>query len=737
MRISGAECDSSTLMIEANFFNMQYENQFLIDDDHERDMDIENCGIENYDSELEDNNDREPLNSSINNSECTINEKKGKKERGYNIRWLEVPAFKQWLVLNHQNRHTVHCSKCDAFLKAKLDTLKNHARSKRHRRFLNNMRMPTEAELQVPEKNQCESEIRRAEIELKIVGMASRLNIPFHQIHDITDCFKEIERDYDGPCLQDLRLSATRCQSIATNVIGITAKTDIAEKLKNNLFNVCIDETSNVSKDCVLAIEVRFPDFDKKKIETLFWELSPMFIKGEEASTNSQRIFECIESSFEYYNVPLSNIISASFDGCSTMTGRLKGVKPLLEEHIPNMISVICPAHKTHLIMKHAVSQLPPEIYTLITDINVLVRSPHRKHDFENLIDLYDAPQHKILNHKEIRWLSLEAVILRILELWEIIIDFTIELIEKNYPKAQLVHDEISRPETKCYFLIIKKVSYELNSLNRLLQREGVVLHILRQEIEKRFRNIILIIFKHTSVKNIPIDAINLYDINNFMAYRDFDIDPGMMEIVHVHGNTLFNFFKTAAYFVLSAALHFKYYFDDFCLPFLSAVECLNPNNAILIKFHVDNPDLFYNLLRECEGLCADVEFRESLVQQWELLPQYYADLKTLAQGDVVSFWMNLREWKNEYGEISFSDIGEFSLYVLSISHSNVFPERRFSEMNWRMSKLKNRLSIESLNGLLHSSQAVRMSNNNILQPTREMINKVINGRFYNNIYQE
>lgn len=88
----------------------------------------------------------------------------------------------------------------------------------------------------------------------------------------------------------------------------------------------------------------------------------------------------------------------------------------------------------------------------------------------------------------------------------------------------------------------------------------------------------------------------------------------------------------------------------------------------------------------------------------------------------------------------NFSELTKFALDVLSLPHSNADCERVFSAVNCMKTKIRNRLSTETINGALHTKQHLTGSNNGncvTFKPTKDMINCMTNDNLYKNCSHE
>lgn len=77
------------------------------------------------------------------------------------------------------------------------------------------------------------------------------------------------------------------------------------------------------------------------------------------------------------------------------------------------------------------------------------------------------------------------------------------------------------------------------------------------------------------------------------------------------------------------------------------------------------------------------------------------------ALDDTKNFWVSLYQLQID-GEYPFKCVSEFVLRTLSLPHSFADCERVFSKVNLIKTKMRNKLGLESMNGLLLSSQCIK-----------------------------
>ena len=648
-----------------------------------------------------------------------------RSKREFRWIWLDVKGFKPWLKLNVRKRTVVYCKICKMKITAMFSSLKKHALSHSHLVKSGLDRPPPGDHFVIPERKDSEQERERAEAELEIVGMSTALDISFRSVPKIVKTIKK--SDKNSKIWSRIKIGKTKARNITVKVIGEDERLRLSDILKDTFFAILVDESTDVSKDKGLAIMVRFNDPDNGRVLCKLWDIVRVFQKGKEGKATAQQLYECICDSFQKQNVPLENIFACCFDGCSTMVGQINGLKALLEEAVPGIVCVRCPAHSTHLCATHALEEIPKEIISLIQNIHAMLRSANRQHNFELLQEELYTIAHKIPKMCMTRWLSLEFTCERIIEEYDALIIFAETTANKNDRIAKQVFNQLTLAETKCFFLLIRDVLSELNALNRVLQRQDVVIHKLKAEIERRFKNIVSRILNRNYVLKTPASDIDIFNPDNYLRYDDFIINDEITYYLNEDGNNMERFCKSAYNFVISIAIQIKERFNDFENPIYNGVQCLRPENAMSMEFREKNPNAFPTLLAAFPKLSGDKESMLKLTSEWDFLTSINDVPGAFKEYDakIEDMWFFLMKNTNvEY-------LSRFALFVLCTPHANADPERAFSALNRCKTKGKSRMEIETVGASLRSKQAVLASRDDVLEPRAEMVDRLLERKYY------
>lgn len=471
----------------------------------------------------------------------------------------------------------VTCHACNTKYVCYKNVLEAHALTKTHLKNCKNKNIPVILDFSMPEQSHIERIVAAAE--LKYTAIFVILNFAFRNSKILAHLLTSIDRN---SIFRFIRVGPTKVRNIIVKIIAQFSKRALANILRESRFCVCVDESTDVSKNKILLITVRYPDGYAQKVHSRTWDMPRVYMKGKAADGGAERIFNIIRESFENPHVPLKNIVACCSDGAKTMVGDITGLKRRMIQAIPNLKWVRCPAHKTHLCASHAVKLLPSEITKLISNFHTMVNvSPKRQHNFDKLQHELELPKRKIPRIFEVRWLSLEMCTDRSIEQWQALLAFAGEL-GKDDEKARDIYKTMQKPQTLCYFYLLRFVLGHLNRLNKFYQREDVIIQNTATMVERTFKTILASIMDIKKIVNIPAKDINLMDERAYLSFVDFDFgDDYRHYIIREKDQNLEQFFRDAYNFVCSACIEMYLRWNGFEDDLYSAFKCMQPDNAL------------------------------------------------------------------------------------------------------------------------------------------------------------
>ncbi|GBP92890.1 hypothetical protein EVAR_49049_1 [Eumeta japonica] len=140
--------------------------------------------------------------------------------------------------------------------------------------------------------------------------------------------------------------------------------------------------------------------------------------------------------------------------------------------------------------------------------------------------------------------------------------------------------------------------------------------------------------------------------------------------------------------------------------PVLSKLQVFEPASALSHNFRSHFPTLM-PLMEVVPRIIAPADYAKKQIidNQWRTLPNARARhpqrLNEISEPD--KFWAQLLKTED------FSELAHFALSTLSLPHANADCERVFSKVNLIKTDLRNRLTVETVNGTLLAAESAKV----------------------------
>lgn len=449
------------------------------------------------------------------------NTKNVHRQQSFREVWLKDPMFRDWLLPDSNDTCRAKCKFCPlSSMVAELSNLKAHAVTTKHKNNIPGsssgpQRQLTSLGFQVGKKPE---NVDKKRAEIKFCAFFAEHNIPFSVADHFSDLLKECITD--SSIVKEIELKRTKITAITKNVIGNAQKASITEKLKKQFFSLLTDETTDISTIKTACIVVRYFDKDAQRICSVFWELHNLFIQNQTdviQSANAETLYTALIQSFTSREIPLKNMIGFASDGCNVMMGDNNSVKTRLQRDLPGITIVKCVCHSAHLCASEACKKLPESIEQLARDIyNFFKHSDKRLFSLRVFQDFVNVEPHKILKPSQTRWLSLSAVVSRILEQWDALRLFFIDFTTKaNREKTDVMNravsilEKLSDPFNRMYFYFLDWALVLFTRFNLEFQRVNVVVTKLHDKICELYKEILLRYLSHGYVTGRELIQVN------------------------------------------------------------------------------------------------------------------------------------------------------------------------------------------------------------------------------------
>ncbi|XP_022163539.1 uncharacterized protein LOC111029028 [Myzus persicae] len=245
-------------------------------------------------------------------------------------------------------------------------------------------------------------------------------------------------------------------------------------------FSILTDESTDIGTVKTSCIVVRLYDELTKHVESKFWELLDVFDipTDKQPEATAEHLFNCLIETLNRYKIPLDNIIGFGSDGCNVMMGSKN-------------------SSKRQSTLKQ----------------------------FQLFIDL--KPK-KILHPSQTRWLSLEAVVNKILEQWETL------------------------------RLYITWILPKFNEFNKYFQTQKVVINDLHDKIRILYQEILLSFLKRNYVVQNDLSSVRPDDGEHHLPDNQLYLGAQVLKYINLPGlanknEEKKNFFKSCRHFLQTA----------------------------------------------------------------------------------------------------------------------------------------------------------------------------------------
>lgn len=365
--------------------------------------------------------------------------------------------------------------------------------------------------------------------------------------------------------------------------------------------------------------------------------------------------------------------------------------------------------------------------------LSIFQASSKRQCDYVQFQKFTETEIHKILHPSQTRWLSVAAVVKRLLEQWNALqVFFSEKKHVERLHSVENIYNTLHDPFSKMYFLFLDFILPKITKMNELFQAEKVLIADLYNTMLLSYKELLNLFLKRDYINRNDIWDVDPTDKNNFLDLKHIYLGVHVLnelnsDIVKCRPDLINYFLEKCRDFLSILCKEIQKRFD-FKHNLLSTLDIFKPEKALsgnqmsLLQFYENFP--------RCIGNCNI----QSIDEQWRLLSQYTFKLGEINPNVAIDkFWSNLLTLKNSNGDTIFEDVASFVLNILSLPHSNAACERVFSQVNLVKTKQRNKLITNTINGNLLTNQFIKKEFTSCynFKSTPEMLNKMTKNIIY------
>ena len=151
----------------------------------------------------------------------------------------------------------------------------------------------------------------------------------------------------------NLKYFQTRSEPLLRKML-LTVKTiiqDIVVKMKIPIvYELLTYEVTDISNTCQLVSFVKYYDYNKAKVETVFIDCSNLLVFSANSSPNADFIVSCITKKFQELKMEISNLKAFFSHRASFIVGKKGGVATKLKTNFTlKMFNIHCICHRIAL----------------------------------------------------------------------------------------------------------------------------------------------------------------------------------------------------------------------------------------------------------------------------------------------------------------------------------------------------------------------------------------------------
>ncbi|CAH1099559.1 unnamed protein product [Psylliodes chrysocephalus] len=542
------------------------------------------------------------------------------------------------------------------------------------------------------------TDLQIKEAELKMCCYMCEHNLSFLLIDTLPLLNKNIYPD--SLIASGVNMKRKKVTGLIVEVLAPYFKKQILLDLRKNNFSIIIDETTDVGTKKCLALVVRY--WNEGTVKDRFLELL------EIKQCTAEAIFNCIREFFDSNNIPLKNIIGLAADNASTMMGHLSGVQKRFRDIVPHIYVQGCTCHSLHLCTSSAAKKLPNTVEQFTRDIySYFSNSNKRQEELQECQVFFNERPHKMLYPSQTRWLSLIAVVDRILGHWESLkLFFSRAVANDNLPQAKSVLNALNNPIYRLYLLFLSYILKLVTDLNVELQSEKPKIPILLSRVIALYNTILkCFIKKDNRSKFNKVQEINIHNPSNYVLIENLYIGAKsdiflMQNLDKIPKEDLHSFRVHVLSFFIELANQIKqrFNFEDQHLKY-AANFCVKTAMSGEIKsiavFSILFPDIDLDV--------------EAVNTEWQMLSETDLGISNNDSCSLDFFWEKVSKAKNSLDEFMFPNLIKVVKIILSLPHSSATAERVFSELNLIKTSIRNKLLVKTCSAILNVKDAMKL----------------------------
>ena len=309
-------------------------------------------------------------------------------------------------------------------------------------------------------------------------------DLSFRACDGVGDLFRQM---FPGAVSQDFTCSSMKGDYVIRFGLGPYFKDALIKDVigSNHGYTLHYDETTNDQVKKQLDIVIRYWSNERNRIVVRYFD--SLFFGHAQADTVVQELLKTLTDN----GIPLNKLLCLSSDGPNVNKSIAAKVnKELNEAGLLSLINVgMCNLHAVHNGFGKGLDSYGGDAEKLAVELYYWFKhSAQRRQDFHLVQIAFDMEKHFFIRHVPCRWLTLTPALVRILELWNAVKEYFIQLpksdksVEKN-ERYKCVMALLQNPATKVLLNFTVNIGPLFEDVLRAFQAEQPMVHLLHKRL--------------------------------------------------------------------------------------------------------------------------------------------------------------------------------------------------------------------------------------------------------------
>ena len=530
--------------------------------------------------------------------------------------------------------------------------------------------------------------------ETYFVDAVVEMNLPMASLDTFSKLVKKAFRD--SKIAQSFQCARSKGTAVAKELAAkITLA--LAERMKLGPFTLSTDGSNDSGSSKLFPLVVRTVNPDTEEVRS-----DALSVPAIEGSASRENIFRLVESELTAHGIPWSNCLALGCDNANVMVGKESGLYGrMLKEH-PQLYLSGCVCHLIHIAAEHGAGCFPFSPSQLLVDVYYyLEKSSKRLSALKVIQVMQDIEEQSILKHVSTRWLSIGKCLPRLVDSWDALYTFFKQeekdaLTSVAKKKTGDLKTMFQSCTNKLYCLFLLDAISVFEAINTKLQCDAPMVHVLKPELEKFFKNLLLRFVKPSAMlykSGLDVDFMSPYNVqtsdsliigDRARAYIRNPENKLKEEKIQDFNTCVVKFFQVSCSYLKK-----KLPFSD---PLLLHARVADPARQVECTF--SNIDYF---LTRFPILGEGVSTTDLML---EFSRYQSTDIRQCIKDRADATWWAVSQVMEE-GQLVFKYLPKVMMAILTIPHSSAHCERAFSVVRHNKTAFRGSMDRDTLEAIV------------------------------------